>query len=85
MGRSVVVRNLARCSRVAILKGIEGSKSPVELIEQQKGTPGRTASVDYYHILDGNLNKCGEGAGGHYLRSDNVRVVEVTKGPDRNG
>lgn len=67
------------------LKGIEGSKSPAELIEQQKGTPGRTAPVDYDHILDGNLNKRGEGAGGHYLRSDNVRVVEVTKGPDRNG
>lgn len=37
------------------------------------------------HILDGNVNRFGNGSGGHRRNSDNINVVEETKGPDANG
>jgi len=36
-------------------------------------------------LIDGNINGIGKGSGDHYIKSDNVRVVNVIDPPDANG
>jgi Bacterial EndoU nuclease len=37
-----------------------------------------TPNIDFAHIINGNINSRGVGTGGHYLRSPDVRVTQVT-------
>lgn len=37
------------------------------------------------HILDGNINKYGQGVGGHYAKSKNIRIRKIVHSTDKNG
>jgi hypothetical protein len=62
---------------------------PVQLVQQQAGQPGYTASIRFDHILDGGVNTLRDGTkvgtGGHYLRSSDVRVTQQTGAADASG
>ena len=66
------------------LDDFEPSPTPTQLVKDANGQT-YTANIRYDHVLDGNINGIGNGSGGHYIRSDNVRVVEVIDPPDANG
>ncbi len=60
-------------------------RTPSELVQEAAGRPARAASINWGHILDGEINFRGFGTGGHYARSSNTRVTQVTKPADANG
>lgn len=65
------------------------SQSPGKLLQMQVGSEIVTAEIRFDHILDGGVNTLKNGSkvgtGGHYLRSGNVRVTEITGAADSNG
>ena len=67
------------------LDNFESSPTPSQLVQNAANGQTYTANIRYDHVLDGNINGIGNGSGGHYIRSDNVRVVKVLDSPDANG
>ena len=66
------------------LDNFEPSPTPTQLIQNANGQT-YTANIRYDHVLDGNINGLGVGSGGHYIRSDNVRITKITGEADANG
>ena len=67
---------------------ISNSLTPLQLIRNQSHNIEHTASIRMDHILDGNLtirNGIKKGSGGHYIRSHNIKIDEITGKVDVNG
>ncbi|WP_189493960.1 EndoU domain-containing protein [Formosimonas limnophila] len=67
------------------LDDFKPSPTPARLVEEQASQPTQVAYINYDHIINGNINGAGNGSGGHYIRSPNIRVTEVTGAVDSNG
>ncbi|MFG5380935.1 RHS repeat-associated core domain-containing protein [Yoonia sp. R2-816] len=70
--------------------GLQGGPRPQAYVVGPNGWVDRLglvgcSNINFDQILDGNINGRGQGSGGHYTRSGNVRVVEYTAPADRNG
>lgn len=71
------------------LEDLKPSPTPAQLVQQQAGQPGATASIRFDHIIVGGVNTLADGTkvgtGGHYLRSPDVRVTQQTGAADALG
>lgn len=55
------------------------------LVKQTLNNNQPSYNIDFKHILDGEINKRGKAVGGHYLGSDNIKVLRYVSDADKNG
>lgn len=71
------------------LRRARGAPTVLELIQRAPHQPPRIAHINLAHIFDGdvrrNIRGGARGAGGHYLRSPNIRVVRIRNPADSHG
>jgi filamentous hemagglutinin len=75
----------------AALKNLRDQRplSVLELVRRAPRQPTLRAAINMAHTLDGEVRRSRSGAlfaaGGHYARSRNIEIVEITRRRDQNG